>query len=70
MENSRREKITLFVRYGLEEPRDLISSLRETADSEIDIIICSGSLRPIEHFPFIKDEEGRPYYGMKAGIFI
>ncbi len=60
-------KVTLFIPYKTSgESNNLINKVRETC-SDVEMIVCSGSLRPPIHFPFIKDEEGRPYYG-KEGI--
>jgi len=68
MKNSRKEKITLFVRYGLEEPKDIIDKLRKVTE-HIDIDYISDTRRPLAQFPFIKDEKGRPYYGKEGILF-
>lgn len=60
-----RKKVTLFTLYGEEEPKEILEALKE-AGSEIEVIVCSGVLRPRNYFPFIKDEEGRPYYGREG----
>lgn len=64
MKFKKREKVaTLYILHGEEEPEDIVKSLEEAGISNVEIMVISGSLRPSVYFPFIKDEEGRPYYG-------
>lgn len=66
MKVKRKEAITLYTLYGTVEPQEIVTALREALGSEIEVVVCSGSLRDPTEFPFIKDNEGRPYYGKKG----